>query len=84
MTIIYPVPAKLQGILPYGVRIFVGIEMLLCIYYSEEAVTQYNIATRRAWMIRANLGQGAGMQVVDSMSWISPLANPVRRNRTCS
>lgn len=77
MTVMYPIPPELQGNLLYGVRVFVGVAMLLCIYWSVVAVTRADIATHRAWMIRAYaLGQGAAMQVVVLFPWMLLIGKP--------
>ncbi len=65
MTYRYPIPAELQGGLLYGVRMVVGLAMMLAIFASVRAVLQRRIARHRAWMLRAYaLGQGAGTQVL--------------------
>jgi Predicted membrane protein (DUF2306) len=65
MTVGYAIPAPLQGALLYGVRIVVGLAMLLAIAVSVRAVLQGRITQHRAWMVRAYaLGQGAGTQVL--------------------
>jgi uncharacterized membrane protein len=71
MTMVYPIPAELQGDLLCGVRELVSIGMLASITTAILAVMQREIATHRAWMIRAYaLGQGAGMQVVVLLPWM--------------
>jgi uncharacterized membrane protein len=65
MTAAYAIPAELQGDLLYGVRMGVGLSMVLAITVSVRAVLQRRIAQHRAWMVRAYaLGQGAGTQVL--------------------
>ena len=65
MTVMYPIPAELQGDLLFGVRLLVGTSMLVSIALAVTAVIHRDIASHRAWMIRGYaLGQGAGMQVV--------------------
>lgn len=77
MTAMFPIPHELQGNLLYGVRVFVGVAMLLSIYWAVAAVIRHDIATHRAWMIRAYaLGQGAGMQVVVLLPWMLLIGNP--------
>jgi uncharacterized membrane protein len=77
MTVTYPIPPELQGGLLYGVRVFVGLAMLLSIFRAVSAVTGGDIATHRAWMIRAYaLGQGAGMQVVVLLPWMLAIGKP--------
>ena len=77
LTVMYPIPPELQGGLLYGVRVFVGVAMLLSIYCAVAAVARRDIATHRAWMIRAfALGQGAGMQVVVLLPWMLLIGKP--------
>jgi len=65
MTVMYPIPAELQGDLLFGVRLLVGTSMLVSIALAVTAVIHRDIARHRAWMIRGYaLGLGAGMQVV--------------------
>ena len=77
MTVMYPIPPELQGSLLYGVRIFVGIAMLISIFMAVTAVIGGDIAAHRAWMTRSfALGQGAGMQVVVLLPWMLVFGNP--------
>jgi uncharacterized membrane protein len=77
MTVMYPIPPELQGSLLYGVRIFVGIAMLISILMAVSAVIGGDIATHRAWMTRSfAMGQGAGMQVVVLLPWMLLVGNP--------
>ena len=77
MTVNYRIPPELQGGLLYGVRVFVGLAMVLAIFRAVSAVTGGDIATHRAWMIRAYaLGQGAGMQVVVLLPWMLAIGKP--------
>lgn len=77
LTAMSPIPPELQGGLLYGVRVFVSLAMLLSIYWAVAAVTRRDIATHRAWMIRAYaLGQGAGMQVVVLLPWMLLIGKP--------
>jgi uncharacterized membrane protein len=77
MTVMYPIPPELQGDLLYLVRIFVSVAMLLSIFMAVAAVKGGDIATHRAWMIRAfALGQGAGMQVVVLLPWMLLIGKP--------
>jgi uncharacterized membrane protein len=77
MTVTYPIPPELQGGLLYGVRVFVGLAMVLSIFRAVSAVTGGDLATHRAWMIRAYaLGQGAGMQVVVLLPWMLVIGKP--------
>ncbi len=65
MTIVYPIPAALQGGLLYGVRVLVGVSMACAIALSVRAVLRGRVAQHSAWMVRAYaLGQGAGTQVL--------------------
>ena len=81
-TVMYPIPPELQGGLLYGVRVFVGVAMLLSIYCAVAAVARRDIATHRAWMIRAfALGQGAGMQVVVLLPWMLLIGKPSMLHR---
>lgn len=77
MTVMYPIPLELQGGLLYTVRIFVSVAMLLSFFLAMAAVKGGDIATHRAWMIRAYaLGQGAGMQVVVLLPWMLLIGKP--------
>lgn len=77
MTVMVPIPPELQGGLLYGVRVGVGLAMLLSIFSAVSAVTGGDIATHRAWMMRAYaLGQGAGMQVVLLLPWMLAIGQP--------
>ncbi|MDO8775885.1 MAG: DUF2306 domain-containing protein [Burkholderiaceae bacterium] len=77
MTVMYPIPPELQGGLLYAVRVFVGVAMLLSFFLAVAAVKRGDIATHRAWMIRAfALGQGAGMQVVVLLPWMLLIGKP--------
>jgi uncharacterized membrane protein len=71
MTMVYPIPAALQGDLLYGVRELVSIGMLVSIATAVLAILHRDIATHRAWMIRAYaLGLGAGTQVIVLLPWM--------------
>ena len=77
MTVMYAIPAELQGDLLYAVRVFVSVAMLLSIFMAVAAVKGGDIATHRTWMIRAfALGQGAGMQVVVLLPWMLFIGKP--------
>ena len=77
MTVTYSIPPELQGGLLYTVRVFVSLAMLTSICMAVVAVTGGDIATHRAWMIRAYaLGQGAGMQVVVLLPWMLAIGKP--------
>jgi len=77
MTVMYPIPLELQGGLLYAVRVLVSVAMLLSIFIAVVSVTDGDIATHRAWMIRAYaLGQGAGMQVVVLLPWMLLIGKP--------
>ena len=77
MTVMYPIPPELQGGLLCAVRVFVSVAMLHSIFLAVAAVKQGDIATHRAWMIRAfALGQGAGMQVVVLLPWMLLIGQP--------
>jgi uncharacterized membrane protein len=77
MTVTYPIPPELQGGLLYTVRVSVSLAMLTSICMAVAAVTGSDIATHRAWMIRAYaLGQGAGMQVVVLLPWMLAIGKP--------
>jgi uncharacterized membrane protein len=82
MTVMYPIPPELQGSLLNAVRVFVSVAMLLSIYSAVAAVKSGDIATHRAWMIRAfALGQGAGMQVVVLLPWMLLIGKPSMLHR---
>ena len=77
MTVMYPIPPELQGGLLCAVRVFVSVAMLFSISLAVAAVKAGDIATHRAWMIRAYaLGQGAGMQVVVLLPWMLVIGKP--------
>jgi uncharacterized membrane protein len=77
MTVWYPIPPALQGDLLYGVRVAVGVAMLLSIFKAVAAVRRRDIAAHRTWMVRAYaLGQGAGMQVVLLLPWMLFIGKP--------
>lgn len=77
MTVMYPIPAALQGDLLFGVRLLVGTSMLMSIVLAVTAVMHRDIARHRAWMIRGYaLGQGAGMQVVVLLPWMLIMGTP--------
>jgi uncharacterized membrane protein len=77
MTVMYPIPAELQGGLLYAVRLLVSVAMLLSILLAVAAVTGGDIVTHRVWMIRAvALGHGAGMQVVVFLPWMLFMGAP--------
>jgi uncharacterized membrane protein len=82
MTVMYPIPQELQGDMLYAVRVFVSIAMLFAIYWAVTAAVRYDIATHRAWMVRAYaLGQGAGMQVVVLLPWMLVIGTPTMLQR---
>ena len=77
MTVMYPIPIELQGGLLYAMRVLVSVAMLLSISIAVVSVMDGDIATHRAWMIRAYaLGQGAGMQVVVLLPWMLLIGKP--------
>lgn len=77
MTVMYPIQPELQGGLLFAVRVSVGVAMLLSFFLAVAAVKRGDIATHRAWMIRAfALGQGAGMQVVVLLPWMLLIGKP--------
>ncbi len=77
MTLMYPIPAALQGDLLLGVRLLVGAAMLLAIALAVSAAMHRNIARHRAWMIRGYaLGLGAGTQVGVLLPWMLILGTP--------
>jgi uncharacterized membrane protein len=77
MTVTYSIPPELQGGLLYTVRVWVSLAMLTSICMAVAAVKGGDIATHRAWMIRAYaLGQGAGMQVVVLLPWMIAIGKP--------
>ena len=82
MTVMYPIPPELQGGLLYAVRVFVSVAMLLSIFLAVTEIKGGDIATHRAWMIRAfALGQGAGMQVVVLLPWMLLIGQPSMLHR---
>jgi uncharacterized membrane protein len=77
MTLLYPIPTALQGDLLYGVRIVVGVAMLLSLAKAVAAVMAGNIGRHRVWMVHAYaLGLGAGTQVVLLLPWMLLIGTP--------
>jgi uncharacterized membrane protein len=77
MTLMYPIPAALQGDLLFGVRLLVGVAMLMAIVLAVNAAMHRDISKHRAWMIRVYaLGQGAGTQVVVLLPWMLIVGTP--------
>ena len=77
MTVMYPIPAALQGDLLFGVRLLAGAAMLMAIVLAVTAAMHRNIARHRAWMIRGYaLGLGAGTQVVVLLPCMLILGTP--------
>ena len=65
MTLSYTIPPELQGSLLFWVRLVVGGGMALALLLALHAILDRNLASHRAWMLRAYaLGQGAGTQVL--------------------
>jgi Predicted membrane protein (DUF2306) len=63
MTAVYAIPPTLQGPLLYGVRLLVGVAMLISIAKGWASIVRRDLAKHEAWMIRAYaLAQGAGTQ----------------------
>ena len=77
MTLMYPLPAALQGDLLFGVRLLVGTVVLMAIILAATAAMHGDITKHRAWMIQGfALGQGAGMQTLVLMPWMLILGTP--------
>lgn len=77
MSLIYPIPAALQGGLLLGMRLLAGTAMLMAIVLAVTAAFHRDIARHRAWMIRGYaLGLGAGTQVVVLMPWMLIVSTP--------
>lgn len=77
MTVMYPIPAALQGDLLFGVRLLAGAAMLMAMVLAVTAAMHRDIAKHRAWMIRGYaLGMGAGTQVVVLLPWMLILGTP--------
>lgn len=65
MTHFYPLQPDLQGNILYFARMVLGSMMALFTVFSLIAIRWRNIASHRAWIIRAYaIGQGAGTQVL--------------------
>ncbi|MCC6987776.1 MAG: DUF2306 domain-containing protein [Acidobacteria bacterium] len=65
MTLRYAIPPDMQGSLLFGVRVVVGGGMALALLLAVQRILEGNLASHRAWMLRAYaLGQGAGTQVL--------------------
>lgn len=65
MTVLYPIPARLQGPLLLAVRVVVAVAMVAAILVAWRAILRRDVARHEAWMIRAYaLGQGAGTQAL--------------------
>jgi Predicted membrane protein (DUF2306) len=77
MTLMFPIPAALQGDLLFAVRLLAGAAMVLAIVMAVVAAMKRNSQKHRAWMIRGYaLGQGAGMQVVVLLPWMMLVGTP--------
>lgn len=64
MTVVYPTEVG-TGPLLFWSRLLFGAGMILCLVLGLRAILARDVATHRAWMIRAYaLGLGAGTQVV--------------------
>jgi uncharacterized membrane protein len=82
MTVLYRIPAELQGGLLYTVRVLVSVAMIISVVNAVAAAKKRNFYAHRAWMIRTYaLGQGAGMQVVLLMPWMIIIGNPSQMHR---
>lgn len=69
MTLFYPWPTY-DGELLYGLRLFFGSAMLLCIILGAVAIRQRDFARHGAWMLRGYaIGMGAGTQVLTHIPW---------------
>ena len=82
MTVMYPIPAALQGDLLFGVRLLAGAAMLMAIVLAVTAAMNREFARHRAWMIRGYaLGMGAGTQVVVLLPWMLIVGTPNAMHR---
>lgn len=64
MTVVYPTEVGTGPVL-YWSRLVFGLGMVLCLVLGVRAILAKDVATHRAWMVRAYaLGLGAGTQVV--------------------
>jgi uncharacterized membrane protein len=82
MTVMYPIPAALQGDVLFGVRLWAGTTMLMAIVLAVTAAMHRQIDKHRAWMIRGYaLGLGAGMQVVVLLPWMLIVGTPNAQHR---
>lgn len=71
MTVLYRIPADMQGSLLYVVRLAVGSAMVASIVIALSSILRRNVARHEAFMIRAYaLGQGAGTQVLVLLPWM--------------
>jgi hypothetical protein len=65
MTVAYPIPRELQGPLLIGVRLLVGVVMLVALAKGWGSILRRDVARHEAWMMRAYaLAQGAGTQAL--------------------
>lgn len=76
MSHFYPWPAG-DGVMLYGLRLFVGTAMLLSILLGIRAIWRRNYIDHGAWMLRAYaIGLGAGTQVLTHLPWVLFLGAP--------
>lgn len=71
MTAFYAIPTGMQGSILYGVRLVVGVAMVVSLLIGWLGILRRNVARHEAFMIRAYaLGQGAGTQVLVLLPWM--------------
>ena len=76
MTLFYPQPAG-DGALLTFFRLVFGSAMAVSIVLAVVAIRRGDIARHRAWMIRGYaIGQGAGTQLLTTVSWIVIFGSP--------
>jgi uncharacterized membrane protein len=76
MTLFYPWPEG-DGELLYGIRLVVGLAMVLSIILAVTAIRRRDFDQHGAWMIRAYaIGLGAGTQVLTHLPWVILFGTP--------
>ncbi|MBI3435209.1 MAG: DUF2306 domain-containing protein [Proteobacteria bacterium] len=76
MTQFYP-PVENDGALLYGLRLFFGLAMVLCIVLGFAAVLRRDIMRHRAWMTRGYaIAIGTGTQAFTYLPWLAIVGPP--------
>lgn len=70
MTAVYDLPVADGGLLPV-IRWIFGLAMIAALALGMRAILRRDVATHRAWMMRAYaIGLGAGTQVLTALPWM--------------